>query len=455
MLRFRLGGAALRALAVAYLSLSSVGAPADDNKDGKDAANANSLMAPAKYSPIQLRTYIERMQKTSVGSRQTGFGEAMVDASDRILNSNPPESLRAFAAGSLMDGLHQWADGEKNTDADKRLAELAAKYLNDPDKRVALTAAYYDLEQHVLHPEQVPAADIPKLLDEVKAIVSGRLLTAKYTRLATGTEALINYLPTDEAAEQRFKDFGRIFAAGQDPALIKLGVQMKTEKRDPSKVTGAADKPDAGKAADANDANARQPAAETADQWLTRMEAKIASLAGPDHDAEYNREKSAFMDKYGKDPQRWRWNILDARRAVAISGSRAEGTKTAKASLAEVMEAKDAPSELRGKAIVMNLKLDFFNHAPIAEIGKSLADEIKAFPPAEQSPLAASLVLAFTIGRPEEQALATLNDLKAASYGPLAAAATAKIAVLENFVYLKTNPLELKFTAADGHAFNL
>ena len=119
-------------------------------------------MAPAKYSPIQLRSYIERMQKTAIGSRQAGFGEAMVDASDRILNSNPPESLRSFAAGSLMDGLHQWADGEKNADADKRLAELSTKYLNDPDKKVAVTAAYYDLEQRVLHPDQVPVADVPE-----------------------------------------------------------------------------------------------------------------------------------------------------------------------------------------------------------------------------------------------------------------------------------------------------
>ena len=227
---------------------------------------------------------------------------------------------------------------------------------------------------------------------------------------------------------------------------------MKTEKRDPSKATGAADKPDAGKAADAN---GPQPNAETADQWLTRMEAKVASLAGPNHDAEYNQEKSAFMEKYGKDPERWRWNFMDARRAVAVPETRAEGTKAAKDSLVAVVNAKDAPPELRGKAIVMNLHLDLFNHAPMAEIGKSLSDEVKSFPTAEQDPLAATLVLAFTIGRPEEQAIATLNELKSASYGPIAKAATAKIAVLENFVYLKTNPLELKFTAADGRPFNL
>ena len=161
------------------------------------------------------------------------------------------------------------------------------------------------------------------------------------------------------------------------------------------------------------------------------------------------------MEKYAKDPQRWRWNIMDARRAVAIPETRAEGTKTAKASLADVMAAKDAPPELREKAIVMNLKLDLFNHAPMADIGKSLSDEIKTFPQAQQGPLAATLVLAFTVGRPDEQAITTLNDLKAASYGPIAAAAAAKIAVLENYVYLKTNPLELKFTAADGNAFNL
>ena len=70
-------------------------------------------------------------------------------------------------------------------------------------------------------------------------------------RLATGTETLINYLPTDEEAELRFKEFGRLFAASQDPALIKLGVQMKADKRDPSKIAGAAEKPADGNAANA------------------------------------------------------------------------------------------------------------------------------------------------------------------------------------------------------------
>jgi hypothetical protein len=197
----------------------------------KDAASSNPYWPPEKASPIQLKAHIEKIQKTAYSARQAGFGEAMVTASDRILAANPPDSLRSFANVSLLDGLHYWADAEKNADADQRLADLATKYLNDSDKKVAAAASFYDLEQRVLKSTDATPADISKLLDEVKASLNGRALNAKCIRIANGTVALIDHLDTDQAAAQQFKEFGRLFATSSDSTLARFGNQLKIAKQ--------------------------------------------------------------------------------------------------------------------------------------------------------------------------------------------------------------------------------
>ena len=292
------------------------------------------------------------MQRVAPAARQGGYGEAMVTASQSILDSKPPESLRAFAAVSLMDGLHEWADTEHNATADQQLAEAATKYLHDNDKKVAITATYYDLEERVLKPSDIAPADIPKVLDEVKAALTGRTLNAaKHMRLANGAGTLINYLPTDEEAEKQFKQLGRMLELSGDPALVKLGTQLKGSKRDPKLVpVVATDKP-ADAAAEAAkpqpDPVAEVQVVETPEKWLERIEARLPSLMGSDHDAEYEMQKAEFMKQFPNDPLRWRWNLIDARCAVSGVKNREEGAKKARAALAEVAAAQDAPAELR------------------------------------------------------------------------------------------------------------
>jgi thiol-disulfide isomerase/thioredoxin len=65
------------------------------------------------------------------------------------------------------------------------------------------------------------------------------------------------------------------------------------------------------------------------------------------------------------------------------------------------------------------------------------------------------LILGETRGQTEDQAVAALQPLKVCEAAPLAAAATTRIAELENLIALKASPLALKFTAADGQKFDL
>ncbi len=430
--------------------------PAGANMSGGNPAGGNIYMPPEKLTPTQLKAHIEKMLKVAPPARQAGFGEAMVAASDRILESKPPESLRAYAAFSLLDGLHEWGDVEHNATADQRLAEEAAKYKSDADKKVAATATLYDLEARVLKPSVIPAADVPKVLDEVKMALTGHTLSAaRYMRLANGSATLINYLGTDEEAEKQFKQLGRLLEASSDPALAKLGAQIKAEKRDP-KLAVPADKPGDSAAGQAAAAPEPEPKQETAQQWLDRIEGRLNSFIGAEHDTEFQAQKTAFLSQYPNDPIRWQWNLLDARRAVRGMQNPAEATKVAKAALAEVIAAPDAMPELREKAAILNLQLDIHNRVPVEQLVKTYTDFVKAFPKSTARGVLAETIIELAAGNDiSEEALARLQKLKAGSEGLLAMILTVKIAEMEKLLALKTTPMDLQFTDTEGNKFDL
>ena len=427
----------------------------------KGATGSNPYTPPDKATPTQLKAHIEKMQRVAPAGRQPGYGEAMVAAAAQILESNPPESLRAFAAASAMDGLHEWADAEHNAAADTQLAEQAAKYLNDKDKKVAATAAFYDLEERVLKPNDIAAADIPNVLDVVAAALNGRTLTAaKYMRIANGTSTLINYLGSDEEAEKQFKKFGRMLETSGDPALAKLGTQLKASKRDPKKATPT-DKVTTGEAdAAAGQMPPRSEAAvpqiapvETALQWLERIETKLNTLTS----SEYEDQKAAFLKQYPSDPLRWGWNLLDARRAMSGGvKNREQANKAAKSALTPAMAADDATPEIREKATTMNLQLDIFNRVPVDSLAKTYAEYVKAFPKSSARGVLAESIMELAAGNEiSEDAVARLRNLKENSTGLLATIAGVKIAELEKLLALKATPLEMKFTDVEGREFNL
>jgi len=211
------------------------------SKDSTDSSQPKSYLPPDNYTPTQLRAHIDKLKLTSVKDRKPEVAEGIIMAADRILAADPapPESLRTFAAISLMDGLHQSVEDGKSEDTDKRLADTANKYAKDADKPVAITAQFYVLEQRVLKPDEIPPADLAKVLDEVKSDISDRVLTAKYHRIINNIEPLINRLPTDQEAEQRFKDFSRILVKSRDTDLVKLGNKFRTAKRDAKAATPA------------------------------------------------------------------------------------------------------------------------------------------------------------------------------------------------------------------------
>src|SRR5262249_38153090 len=87
--------------------------------------------------------------------------------------------------------------------------------------------------------------------------------------------------------------------------------------------------------------NPSAPRNETPDGWVTRIEEKLGRAPRNTLVNEYEKEKSAFLERYPDDPSRWRLSILDAKLALTSSDNRSQSIKDAKASLAKLNSATD------------------------------------------------------------------------------------------------------------------
>src|SRR5262245_48287938 len=222
---------AISAIAVlASIALFWVAARAADDTpaEKKTDAPAKNPYLPRKGMSVEdLQAYIERMQEAPESIRnRPGFAEGMAVAAERILDSNPKGRLRTFAVSHLLDALHQSADLHDDQAADARLAELAAKYAEDSDKKIASLAALYALEQRVLKADDLDQEKLTALLDDVKTALVGKDLDVRHIRLASATVHAINALKDDAEATRRLKDFSALFAASSNTELARYGRKL-------------------------------------------------------------------------------------------------------------------------------------------------------------------------------------------------------------------------------------
>ena len=423
----------------------------------KDPNSPTSFEPPASFEKgPQLKAHVERLQRVPITQRQGNYYEQYVKTCDRILEGNPPDSLREFALINLLDGLQQWADVGKHAEADKRLQEEAEKYRGDANKKVAITANFYHLEHRVMNLGAISPDEVQKTLDEIKAALGGRSLNAKYVRIANGTNTLINYLDTDEAAEKRFKEFSRIFAASPDQTIGKLGNTMRTAKRDASQRKADASTASMTPTNEVTPTGEKAAPAEPADKWIARIEAQLPALMGSNKDADYEKEKTTFMAAYADNPLRYQWFLFDARRAMNNPTDRMIGISMARGALSNVLIATDAPANIRELASSMNARLEVAGPSSDQDLVRVVSEHIKAYPTSTVNPsLATGAAIAITKGKTEEDALAFLEQLKATGVPLLEAAAKARAEIVNRRIQLKTNPLELKFVALDGKEFDL
>jgi len=215
-------------LAVGLLWLVALASSADRAK--ADKPPDNPYAPKAGLSPADLRLYIEHLQDspTSLHERP-GFPEGMLEAANRILAAKPDADLRRFALLAKMEAMHQSAlNGSE--ESDKKLAELAKSLAADKDARVAKEAKFYQLELRVLAADNLKTTELPKLLDEVKAALTGEDLDARHLRIASGTVHIINRVADDKLAARSYHDFGELFAKSDDAELSAYGRQIAGAK---------------------------------------------------------------------------------------------------------------------------------------------------------------------------------------------------------------------------------
>ncbi len=199
----------------------------DTGADEQQTPKENPYIPRKGLSADDLRAYIQRLQEAPATIRnRRGFAEGIAVAAERILATDPKGSLRTFAVVNLLDALDQWADLDESHDADVRLAELATKYSDDSDKKIADVAKLYALEQRVLKADDIDPAKLPELLDNVKKALDGKQLDARSIRLASATVHAINRLKDDADANRRLKEFGQLFAASSDEILSRYGKKI-------------------------------------------------------------------------------------------------------------------------------------------------------------------------------------------------------------------------------------
>jgi hypothetical protein len=175
-----------------------------------------------------LAAYIEKMlEKPQSIQQREGFAEGIVEACDRLLAVDPPSKASGLllAAETKLALLHREACNGK-TAADEQLKAFVQQLGDDPRPSIAREVAFLRLEQKIRSAADLPLAEIPPLLEEVKGFATKEKLTAKHLRLASSSVAAINRLESGDEREQHFAALGGLFAKSSDPELARYGKKL-------------------------------------------------------------------------------------------------------------------------------------------------------------------------------------------------------------------------------------
>jgi len=182
-------------------------------------------------TPAELLEFILAMREKpkSIQARK-GFGEALVEAADRLLATQPEEKTRVLAVIAKLETLHRMAcNGD--TAAEKSLAESVDRLKDDTHTKIAREVRFLLWERRTVDAEQTPVDTIPGLLSELKDYLAKEPLNARHLRLASNTVRVINRIEDDDAREKLFAEFGGLFAKSSNKELARYGKQLaKTEK---------------------------------------------------------------------------------------------------------------------------------------------------------------------------------------------------------------------------------
>jgi thiol-disulfide isomerase/thioredoxin len=187
----------------------------------------NPYLARPGLSPAKLVYFLFDMQeKPKSIQRRPGFAAAVVDAADRILQSDASDKYQLIAIQAKLDVLHKNAS-LGDTEADAQLAQFVQQLSGDERPDVARQVAFFQLERRVLNADDMQLAAVPDLLGEVCDYLQEQpKLDVRHLRLASATVHAINRLEEDTQREAYFQQFGKLFAKSDHRPLAGYGKKL-------------------------------------------------------------------------------------------------------------------------------------------------------------------------------------------------------------------------------------
>jgi len=171
---------------------------------------------------------------------------------------------------------------------------------------------------------------------------------------------------------------------------------------------------------------------------------------------------NAFVQAFPNDPRRWQAKMyaLRAGRQIRRLGGDTAPLAADQLELDQITNDPDAPATVKGEAAFMTAvekttAIDPSKPETYAAFRKAAADFLEQF---GSHPLAAqmqALQLRVLSADPTTEGLETLKKLAASSDPKIAGAAKNAIAQRNQLADLKSKPVDLKFTAVDGHPVDL
>jgi thiol-disulfide isomerase/thioredoxin len=194
-----------------------------------------------------------------------------------------------------------------------------------------------------------------------------------------------------------------------------------------------------------------QPASQ--EELIARVRAWLAPLRAT---------ADAFVLAFPKDPRRWQAKMISLRSGLQLRrfGGDSAAPGADQPILDQILSDPEAPVPIKGEAAFMSAAgktalIDPAKPETFAAFNKAAADFLAKF---GDHPLAAqmqALQLRVLAADPTPEGAATLKKLAASSDPKIASAANEVIAHRQQLADLKSKPVDLKFTATDGHPVDL
>jgi thiol-disulfide isomerase/thioredoxin len=154
-----------------------------------------------------------------------------VVAAERVLADSTVDKHTLLAATAKFETLHK--DASLGDDAaQKRLDEFVDAMRDDARERIAQQVRFFLLERQVIGADVLELAEVPALLAEVKAYMTGQKLDQRHLRMASHVVRAVNRLESLEEREKYFAEFGKLFAASSDHQLARYGKSIMEKPED-------------------------------------------------------------------------------------------------------------------------------------------------------------------------------------------------------------------------------